>query len=226
VNILGFDCAGKTLSAGLLTDTGFYAAEACGRQNHSERIMDMADYLLKTAGITPGKLDAAACMKGPGSFTGLRIGFSAARGLSLSLGIPLVSVPTLDCIAYSYTFFPGIVVPLIDAKKNAYFSALYRGGKALCPCLDAGLESIASVIAENLAPDEGLFLTGADAESALPFLRGALSGKITVDPCAGRGRARELLNRAKTAMLEGGPFCSPDEGPLYIRKSDAELNTV
>jgi hypothetical protein len=111
-------------------------------------------------------------------------------------------------------------------EKNSYFSALYRGGKALCPYLDAGLESIASVIAENLAPEERLFLTGADAESALPFLRDALPGKITVDPCAGRGRARELLNRAKTSMLEDGrTLRSCDEGPLYIRKSDAELNT-
>ncbi|MDR0586120.1 MAG: tRNA (adenosine(37)-N6)-threonylcarbamoyltransferase complex dimerization subunit type 1 TsaB [Treponema sp.] len=227
MNILGFDCAGKTLSAGLLTDTGFYAAEARGKQNHSERIMDMADYLLKTAGITPRELSAAACMKGPGSFTGLRIGFSTAKGLSLSLGIPLVSVPTLDCMAHSYAFFPGIVVPLIDAKKNSYFTALYRGGKALCPYLDAGLDNIASVIAENLAPEEGLFLTGADAESALPFFQNALPGKITMDPCAGRGRARELLNRAKTVMLENrrAPW-SHDEGPLYIRKSDAELNTV
>jgi tRNA threonylcarbamoyladenosine biosynthesis protein TsaB len=225
VNILGFDCAGKTLSAGLLTGTGFYAAEASGGQNHSERIMDMADYLLKTAGITPRELSAAACMKGPGSFTGLRIGFSAAKGLSLSLGIPLVSVPTLDCMACSYSFFPGIVVPLIDAKKNAYFTALYRGGKALCPCLDAGLDRIASVIAENLAPGEDVFLTG--PESALPFLRDALPGKITVDPFAGRGRARELLNCAKTSMLEDRRAGeSHDEGPLYVRKSDAELQTV
>jgi tRNA threonylcarbamoyladenosine biosynthesis protein TsaB len=130
-------------------------------------------------------------------------------------------------MAYSYSFFPGIVVPLIDAKKNAYFTAPYRGGKALRPCLDAGLDSIASVIAENLVPGEDVFLTGADAESALPFLRSALPGKITVDPCAGRGRARELLNCAKTSMLKDGwASQSCEEGPLYIRRSDAELHTV
>jgi tRNA threonylcarbamoyladenosine biosynthesis protein TsaB len=225
MNILGFDCAGKTLSAGLLTDTGFYAAEACGGQKHSERIMDMADYLLKTAGIEPRELSAAACMKGPGSFTGLRIGFSAAKGLSLSLGIPLVAIPTLDCIAYSYSFFPGLVVPLIDAKKNAYFTALYRGGKALGPCMDAKLDNIASVIAENLAPGESVFLTG--PESVLPFLDEAFPGKITVDSFGDRGRARELLNCAKTSMLEDGWVPeSRDEGPLYIRKSDAELHAV
>jgi tRNA threonylcarbamoyladenosine biosynthesis protein TsaB len=223
VNILGFDCAGKTLSAGLLTDTGFYAAEACGKQNHSERIMDMADYLLKTAEITPRELSAAACMKGPGSFTGLRIGFSAAKGLSLSLGIPLVSVPTLDCMAYSWSFFPGLVVPLIDAKKNSYFTALYRGGNVIGPYLDAGLDKIASLITENLAPGEGVFLTGADAESALPFLSAALPGKITVDPFGNRGKVWELLNRAKTDMVVH-KAASRDEGPLYIRKSDAELN--
>jgi tRNA threonylcarbamoyladenosine biosynthesis protein TsaB len=222
MNILGFDCAGKTLAVGLLTDMGFYAAEACGGQKHSERIMDMADYLLKTAGIGPDELDAAACMKGPGSFTGLRIGFSTAKGLALSLGIPLVSVPTLDCMAYSYSFFPGIVVPLIDAKKNAYYTALYRGGKALCPYLDAGLDNIASIIAKNLAPDEGVLLTGTDAESALPFLH--LPGKIAVDPFGDRGRVRELLNCVKTGMLIGSR--PGDEGPLYIRKSDAELNTI
>ncbi|MDR2143049.1 MAG: tRNA (adenosine(37)-N6)-threonylcarbamoyltransferase complex dimerization subunit type 1 TsaB, partial [Treponema sp.] len=167
INILGFDCAGKTLSAGLLTESGFYAAEANGGQKHSELIMDMADYLLKTAGITPKELSAAACMQGPGSFTGLRIGFSAAKGLSLSLGIPFISIPTLDCMACSYSFFPGLVIPLIDAKKNCYFTALYRGGKAIGPYLDAGPDEIASLVAENRAPGEGVLLTGPDAESAL-----------------------------------------------------------
>jgi tRNA threonylcarbamoyladenosine biosynthesis protein TsaB len=223
--ILGFDCAGKTLSAGLLADDGFYAAEACGGRKHSECIMDMADYLLVTAGIRPRELSAVACMKGPGSFTGLRIGFAAAKGLSLSLDIPLVAIPTLDCMAHSHSSFPGLVVPLIDAKKNSYFTALYRGGKALGPCLDAGLDTIASVIAENIKRDEYVLLTG--AEDALPFLSGALPGKITADPCGERGRARELLNRAKASILIGNQgFQSHDEGPLYIRKSDAELNVV
>jgi tRNA threonylcarbamoyladenosine biosynthesis protein TsaB len=185
--------------------------------------MDMADYLLKTAGITPKELTAAACMKGPGSFTGLRIGFSTAKGLSLSLGIPLLSIPTLDCMAYSCSFLSGLVVPLIDAKKNSYFTALYRGGTAVSPYLDAEPDKIALVIAENLVPGEGVFLTGTDAESAFPFLNGALAGKVTLDPFGGRSRVRELLNYAKAGMLDKA-FCSCDEGPLYIRKSDAELN--
>jgi tRNA threonylcarbamoyladenosine biosynthesis protein TsaB len=225
VNILGFDCAGKALSSALLTAGGMYYAEACGEQKHSELIMDMADYLLKTAKITPKELSAAACMKGPGSFTGIRIAFSTAKGLSLSLGIPLFSVPTLDCMAYSCSFFPGIVVPLIDAKKNAYFTALYRGGKAVSPFLDSGADEIISRIAANIAPGEGIFLTGGEYERILPALEKAFPGKIAVDVLGNRGRARELLNCVKKGMvMHDGVGTFYEEGPLYIRKSDAELS--
>jgi tRNA threonylcarbamoyladenosine biosynthesis protein TsaB len=220
MNILGFDCAGPVISAGLLTETAFYQVEADGGQKHSELIMDMVSGLLKTAGLEPANLDAAACMRGPGSFTGVRIGFAAARGLALALGIPVVSVPTLDCMAWSHSAWPGIVAPFIDAKKNAFFTALYRAGTPLTDYLDAGPETVTRLVRENLGEGERLFITGPDAETALPFLKRDFSGRAVPDPASRRGRVRELLYLAKISVTNGE---NADINPLYLRKSDAEL---
>jgi tRNA threonylcarbamoyladenosine biosynthesis protein TsaB len=220
MNILGFDCAGPALSAGLLTDTAFYGAGADGGRKHSELVMDMAEYLLATADLTPSDLAAAACMRGPGSFTGVRIGFAAIRGLSLALEIPAVAIPTLDCMAFPHAAWPGIVAPLIDAKKNAFFTALYRGGKPLTGYLDAGMETITGLLRERLGGEEKVLLTGPDAETALPFLARDFPGRVFSDPAARRGKVRELLYLAQDVLVKGETV---DINPLYLRKSDAEL---
>ena len=221
MTILAFDCAGPVLSAGLLAGEVFFGAEARGGQKHSELIMDMADYLLKSAGVVPEELDAAACMRGPGSFTGLRIGFATVKGLSLALGIPFVSVPTLDCMAWAHNVWPGIVVPALDAKKKAFFIALYRSGTALTSYLDAGVEEIQALVAENLRENESVLLTGPGGETLASFLDGKGDFRAVIDPAAGRGRVWELLKLAEISIVQGIAEKSP--GPLYIRKSDAEL---
>jgi tRNA threonylcarbamoyladenosine biosynthesis protein TsaB len=220
MNILGFDCAGPVVSAGLLADTAFYQTEADGGQKHSELIMDMASSLLKTAGLEPANLDAAACMRGPGSFTGIRIGFAAARGLALALGIPVVSVPTLDCMAWSHSVWPGIVAPFIDAKKKAFFTALYRDGTPITDYLDAVPETVTRLARENLVEGERLLVTGPDAEMIFPFLGNNFPGRAVLDPAARQGRVRELLHLAKISILNGE---DANVNPLYLRKSDAEL---
>jgi tRNA threonylcarbamoyladenosine biosynthesis protein TsaB len=211
------------LSTGLLAGEAFFGAEARAGQKHSELIMDMAAYLLKSAGIEPEELDAAACMRGPGSFTGLRIGFAAVKGLSLALGVPFVSVPTLDCIAWTYNVWPGIVVPALDAKKKAFFTALYRSGTALTPYLDAGVEEIRALVAGNLHANESVLLTGPGGETLASLLDGGGVFQTALDPAAGRGRVWELLKLAEISIVQGVAEKNP--GPLYIRKSDAELRS-
>lgn len=218
MKILAFDCAGPVLSAGLLSGGDFFQTEAGGRR-HSELIMDMAAFLLEIAGLFPGDLDLAACMRGPGSFTGIRIGFAAVKGAAAALGIPFVSVPTLDCAAWSYAAWPGVVLPVIDAKKNAFFAALYRAGAPITPYLDAGAETIAENLERLCVNGERIFLTGPGAELLAPRLEKRFSGRVFVDPACRRGRAWELIQIAKNATLE-----NTGAGPLYIRKSDAELN--
>jgi tRNA threonylcarbamoyladenosine biosynthesis protein TsaB len=223
MNILALDTAAAALSIALSTANGVWHFEADSGQRHGELLMDSVDRLLDSAGIAPGDLDLAACMKGPGSFTGLRIAFAAAKGLALALGIPMAAVPTLDCMAAPQAFWPGIVLPAMDAKKGRFYAALYRGGRLLGDYLDASPEELAAALAAVLRAGEPVMLAGPAAPLVREQLAFPARDRLFVDPHGKRGKAMELLAMAqKNAMLpEGEEVFS---GPLYLRKSDAELN--
>ena len=146
MNILAIDTATSILSIAVSSAEGIRHFEVDAGLRHSELLMDLADMVMKTAGLEASDLELVACMRGPGSFTGLRIGFAAAKGMALALGIPLVSVPTLDCMAAPCAVWPGLVIPVIDAKKHRFFTALYRGGQRLTEYLDAEPDEIARAI--------------------------------------------------------------------------------
>jgi tRNA threonylcarbamoyladenosine biosynthesis protein TsaB len=222
MNILALDTAAAVLSVALSTgDDVWYFEADCG-QRHGELLMDAVDSLLNSADIAPGDLDMAACMKGPGSFTGLRIAFAAAKGLSLSLGIPMVSVPTLDCMAASPAFWPGIVLPAMDAKKGRFYAALYRGGRRLGDYLDAAPEELAAALGAAEHGNEPVLLTGPAADLVREKLKFPAPDRLFVDPEGARGKARELLDIAQNNAMpaKGAEVFS---GPLYLRKSDAEM---
>jgi tRNA threonylcarbamoyladenosine biosynthesis protein TsaB len=189
--------------------------------------MDTVDRLLGSAGLESGDINLVACMKGPGSFTGLRIAFAAVKGMALALGIPMVSVPTLDCMAAPHGSWPGLVIPAMDAKKGRFFSALYRGGERLGDFMDAPPEEIAERIRAlsgggELA-GEKVLVTGPDGPLLHEKLTAALGPGLFCDPGGKRGKARELLDIVLKKGIIGseGDFFS---GPLYLRKSDAELS--
>ncbi|SFC87482.1 tRNA (adenosine(37)-N6)-threonylcarbamoyltransferase complex dimerization subunit type 1 TsaB [Algibacter pectinivorans] len=93
--------------------------------SHAERLHVYIDAVLKEANITSNDLDAIAVSKGPGSYTGLRIGVSAAKGLCFALNKPLIAVPTLNALAYQVTMESGVVVSMLDARRMEVYSAIY-----------------------------------------------------------------------------------------------------
>jgi tRNA threonylcarbamoyladenosine biosynthesis protein TsaB len=240
MNILALDTATSILSLALGTDRGLWSFEADAGLRHSEILMDALELLMKTAGLKPGELEGVVCMKGPGSFTGLRIGFSAAKGLALSLGIPLASVPTLDCMALPFSRWPGLVLPLLDAKKSRYFTALYRGGRRLSEYMDAEIrrigEEILTALAAVPAGERRVLLTGPEADLGKgeldkisvsgagfsPPLQGDL---FCLDPEFRRGWARCLVEVAKNDGIPNNRNGNVEifSGPEYFRQSDAEL---
>jgi tRNA threonylcarbamoyladenosine biosynthesis protein TsaB len=231
MNILALDSAANALSLALSSGAGIWYFEMDGGLRHGELLMDAVDRLLDSAGLEPPDLELVACMKGPGSFTGLRIGFATAKGLALALGIPMVSVPTLDCMAAPLEAWPGIVLPVMDAKKYRFFTALYRGGVRESDYLDATVEKIAAALAAKAGKDETVMLSGPAAE----LLRDKIStreegslldrGRFFIDSAGKRGKARELLDIiTKRGILGAEADCQEfHAGPLYLRKSDAEL---
>jgi len=93
--------------------------------SHAERLHVYIDAVLKEANINSKQLNAIAVSKGPGSYTGLRIGVSAAKGFCFALDRPLISVPTLDGLAHQININDGVIVPMLDARRMEVYSAIF-----------------------------------------------------------------------------------------------------
>lgn len=111
---------------------------------HAEKLHVFIEEVLKEANFDMAKLDAIAVSKGPGSYTGLRIGVSAAKGLCFALGIPLISIPTLEVLIAEIELEKDcFVIPLIDARRLEVYSAVFDSKKKQIH------ETKAEVITEN-----------------------------------------------------------------------------
>jgi tRNA threonylcarbamoyladenosine biosynthesis protein TsaB len=93
--------------------------------SHAEKLHVYVDEVLKEAKISTLQLDAIAVSKGPGSYTGLRIGVSAAKGLAFALNIPLISVSTLEALAHQVKADSGLIIPMLDARRLEVYSAIF-----------------------------------------------------------------------------------------------------
>lgn len=95
------------------------------KKTHSETLMPMIEGICKMTETDPQDLDAVAISKGPGSFTGLRIGAATAKGLCLALGIKLIPVSTLAAMAYNFYGSDKLIVPIMDARRDQVYTGIY-----------------------------------------------------------------------------------------------------
>ncbi len=93
--------------------------------SHAESLHVFIDDVIQSSNIKKSQLNAIAVSKGPGSYTGLRIGVSAAKGLAFALDIPLISVSTLKALAMQQTVESGLIIPMLDARRQEVYSAVY-----------------------------------------------------------------------------------------------------
>lgn len=127
MKILGVDTSTDFLSIAIVDENVLLVnfEHFCSRQ-HSSNLIPLIKETLKKSNLSIEDLDAFAVSIGPGSFTGLRIGASTIKGLALSCNKPVIGVPTLDVIATNATYFPHIICPIVDARKDKIYSALYQ----------------------------------------------------------------------------------------------------
>ena len=95
------------------------------KYSHAEKLHLFIDEVLTKSGILKSSLQAIAVSKGPGSYTGLRIGVSAAKGLCFALGIPLISIPTLEALSCQVIIDNGVIIPMLDARRLEVYSAVF-----------------------------------------------------------------------------------------------------
>ncbi|MCF7616832.1 tRNA (adenosine(37)-N6)-threonylcarbamoyltransferase complex dimerization subunit type 1 TsaB [Bacillus sonorensis] len=127
MTILAIDTSNLTLGVALVRD-GKVIAEHIShlKKNHSVRAMPAIDELLKECGLTPRDLSKIAVARGPGSYTGVRIGVTIAKTLAWSLNIPVAAVSSLEVLAANGRFFSGVICPLFDARRGQVYTGLYQ----------------------------------------------------------------------------------------------------
>lgn len=107
----------------------FFKEENDKNYSHSEKLHVFIKEAYETAAIQPEAIDAIVVGKGPGSYTGLRIGVSTAKGLCFASDIPLIAIETLEILAQSITIDSGVIVPLLDARRMEVYSAVFNAQK-------------------------------------------------------------------------------------------------
>ena len=181
---------------------------------HSPTLLPLAERLLGDIGARPSDLELVVCSLGPGSFTGIRIGLATAMGIGHGLGVPVVGASTLDSYALPWEAYPGVVFPVVDARKGRIYTAPYGAGTRRGDYRDITPTELGSLV---LAAREPL-LVGPDA----PRIRAMLgeAGKTaalsdSVDP-------RALLRLGKLRYTKEGAEIGSLR-PLYLRKSEADI---
>ena len=191
---LAFDTATGVATCGLVRD-GEVLSE---RRTRAAAVLADADELLREARLTPSDLDLLAVGVGPGSFTGLRIGLAAARGLALACDLPVAGISTLDALAAGA---PG-AVPVIDARRREVFSLVAGEARCLTPA-DLAVEPDRTYVGDGavryrpVIEEAGGVVPPDESELHLP--RGRFQAQL-----AGEGGAADLVE------------------PIYLRAPDAE----
>jgi tRNA threonylcarbamoyladenosine biosynthesis protein TsaB len=204
---------------GLLAET-----RAKVRAGHSGSLMPEIDQALRRASLDITDIDALCVTTGPGSFTGLRIGLSTAKGLCFSTGLPLVAVPTLEAFAWNFPLSRRPVCPMLDARKKEVYAAVFsmRGGRAERLMPETSMRP--AELARELAAHGEVVLAGQGAELYREVFARALGPRALFAP----SHLSEPLPSAAAALglqkALRGEFSEPRElSPLYVRKSEAEL---
>lgn len=125
--ILNIETATKNCSVSIARNGEILVAKEIndGNYSHAEKLHPLILEVLKEAAVSKEEINAVAVSKGPGSYTGLRIGVSAAKGLCFSLNVPLISIETLRSLAHAVQVDSGYIVPMLDARRMEVYAAVY-----------------------------------------------------------------------------------------------------
>lgn len=218
LKILAVDTATEACSAALLVGDKLFSRWEEAPRDHTRKILPMVQAVLEDAGISLSDLDAIAFGRGPGSFTGVRIGISVAQGLAFGAGVPLIGISTLAAMAQGAYRLDGAeqVLTAIDARMNEVYFGRYE-------LIDGRMQLVGDEVVSEPA--------------ALVDARGKLTGPVT---CVGTGfetygetlsgladelavsqvrfpAAEDMLQLARAAWLAGEAVPVEQATPVYLR---------
>lgn len=225
MKILSLDSSGLVASVAVMEDDTMLAEFTMNyKKTHSQTLLPMLDEMAKMIELDLNTVDAIAVAGGPGSFTGLRIGSATAKGLGLALHKPLITIPTVDGLAYNLCGTEKIVCPLMDARRNQVYTGIYEFEGNTLKVIEPQMAVDISVIAEklNTLGREVIFLG-----DGYPVYEKKLEELMRIPYMAApahlsRQRAGALGTLALAYAKEGKLESAADHQPDYLRLSQAE----
>jgi len=222
--VLAFETSAKAASVALFDgDTLLGESYQNTGLTHSQTLMVMAQDLLRQCGKTAEQVEAVAVANGPGSFTGVRIGVAAAKGLAWGADIPVYGVSTLESMALGLGIYQGYVCPVMDARRNQVYNALFyvNQGALERVCEDRAI-ALTELGAELEKLDGPVFLVGDGSELCYRTLSGSIGGLVMPPEHRKHQRGVGVGLAALQRIASGAPGDGAGLTPNYLRLSQAE----
>lgn len=224
MRVLSLDSSTEAASCAIVEDNKLLGEITYNNEKqHSVILMSMIDNLLTNLRLDLNDLDGFVVAKGPGSFTGLRIGMSTIKGLSLGSGKPCVTVSSLDSLAYNLTYASGVICPILDALRDNVYTRLYKcENGVLKPISDYITISIDELINEVNKYDEVVYFVGDGTYKHKEKLSSHLPNSFFAPAHLNITRASSLGELGIKLLHSGIVEDLNTATPIYLRKSQAE----
>lgn len=241
--ILAVDSSSKVATVALMKDDKLLGEITLNdKKEHSVILMTIIQNLLSNNNINIDDIDGYVVSKGPGSFTGLRIGMATIKGLSFGSNKPYVSVSSLDALALSVANFDGIICPIMDALRNSVYTSLYKGQSTadISRCSESDNMNIKSESSNSL--EKILDYSALDIDELIEVIKSKKEKVIfigdgvdkyknyLIENCPNCYFPPNHLNLVRASslgeigsiLLKNGNFDDPNSSPFYLKKPQAE----
>lgn len=221
--ILGIETATEQVGVAIGGHEGVIASfEVTRGRRHAETLTPSIEFVCAQAGVQIDEIGCIAVDVGPGLFTGMRVGLAAAKAFALALRVPMIGISSLDLLAFPARHTDRVVVPVIDARKNEVFWAMYRpvpGGVQQVTAPTVG--PVEELVADLMARSQDTLCVG---DGAHRFRDEILDGyRCEIDEPV-HPSARALVELAHARALREEWVRADEIEPLYLRQPDAQIN--
>ena len=220
--IIAIDTATETASVAIAHPEGGVAAELTWKagRNHTMHVHPTLRHVMMLAGITKNDLIGVVATRGPGSFTGIRIGLATAKGLAQGLDVPVVGVGTLAAAAYGAVHFERTVWSVVNAGRGQYAGAAYMTSDehGVEQFVEEAILTPEELVARMAGRGEDCLLTGEFSEALADLARDGLGDALTIAPDVVRTRTAANVARLGLLRLQRGDVDDVATlEPLYLR---------
>ena len=238
MKLISLDSSGLTASVAVTEDDNLIAEyNVQYKKTHSQTLLPMLDELKRMTELDLKTVDAVAIAKGPGSFTGLRIGSAAAKGLAQALSVPVIEISTLKGLACNLYGTDELICPLMDARRSEVYTGLFEYARfedgyfklntIIDDCalgIDELIEKLdAHMLNEEADKERGIVFLG----DGVPVFKDRLNERLRAKhsyapPHMNRQRAAAFAYLAMEYYREGRYVSAAEHAPVYLRLSQAE----